>query len=91
MIVPMVASGVLARAWVAESLDLNEDRDPLGLQTTMQDRLMPLLRSGILELSRRARYSSFYAFLLAEYRVLRLSADRKSLSAFIKRREWQYG
>ena len=78
-------------AWIVASLEVNEGRDPLGLQTTTQDRLMPLLLPGILELSRRARYFSFHAFLLAEYRDRRLPADSKSLWTFIKRREWEYG
>src|ERR1022692_277581 len=78
-------------AWIAASLEVKEGRDPLGLQTTTQDRLMPLLLPGILELSRRARYFSFHAFLLAEYRERRLPADSKPLWAFIKRREWEYG
>ena len=56
-------------AWIEASLEVNEGRDPLGLQTTTQDRLMPLLLPGILELSRRARYFSFEAFLLAEYQA----------------------
>lgn len=78
-------------AWITASLEVNEGRDPLGLQTTTQDRLMPQLLPGILELSRRARYFSFHAFLLAEYRDRRLPTDSKSLWAFIKRREWEYG
>ena len=78
-------------AWIAASLEVNEGRDPLGLQTTTQDRLMPVLLPGILELTRRARYFSFHAFLLSEYRARRLRADSKSLSAFIKRREWEFG
>lgn len=78
-------------AWIAASLMKNEGRDPLGLQTTTQDRLMPLLLPGILELSRRARYFSFHAFLLAEYRDRRMHPDSKSLSTFIKRREWEFG
>jgi len=78
-------------AWIAASLVLNEGRDPLGLQTTTQDRLMPVLLPGILELTRRARYFSFHAFLLSEYRARRLPADTKSLSVFIKRREWEFG
>lgn len=82
---------VPAPTWIAASLKMNEGRDPLGLQTTTQDRLMPLLLPGILELSRRARYFSFHAFLLAEYQERRLKADSKSLSAFIKRREWEFG
>ncbi|MFE2473704.1 hypothetical protein [Streptomyces mirabilis] len=80
-----------APAWIEASLKLNEGRDPLGLQTTTQDRLMPVLLPGILELSRRARYFSFHAFLLAEYRDRHLAADVNTLSAFIKRREWEYG
>ncbi len=78
-------------AWIAASLQVNEGRDPLGLQSTTQDRLMPVLLPGILELTRRARYFSFHAFLLAEYQARRLQADSKSLGAFIKRREWEYG
>ncbi|MDX3354819.1 hypothetical protein PV703_16205 [Streptomyces sp. ME01-24h] len=82
---------VPAPAWIEASLNLKEGRDPLGLQTTTQDRLMPVLLPGILELSRRARYFSFHAFLLAEYRDRHLAADGNSLSAFIRRREWEYG
>jgi hypothetical protein len=82
---------VPAPAWVKASLEANEGRDPLGLQTTTQDRLMPVLLPGILELSRRARYFSFHAFLLAEYQARRFQPDSKSLSAFIKHREWEFG
>lgn len=77
--------------WIGASLDVKEGRDPLGLQTTTQDRLMPRLLPGILELSRRARYFSFHAYLLDQYRDLRLPADGNSLSTFIKAREWEYG
>lgn len=77
--------------WLAPSLEVKEGRDPLGLQTTTQDRLMPRLLPGILELSRRGRYLSFHAFLLDEYRRLRMPADGASLSTFIKMREWEYG
>jgi hypothetical protein len=87
---PITASSVPLPAWVRTSLSLQEGRDPLGLQTTTQDRLMPLLLPGVLELSRRARYFSFHAFLLSEYRG-RGKPDRKILSAFIKRAEWDYG
>lgn len=82
---------VPAPAWITPALRTNEGRDPLGLQTTTQDRLMPLLLPGILELSRRARYFSFHGFLLAEYQDRRLKADSKSLATFIKRREWEFG
>ena len=52
---------------------------------------MPVLLPGILELSRRARYFSFHSFLLDEYRKRQLPANGKSLSTFIKRREWDLG
>jgi hypothetical protein len=91
------AGGVMATdfatlpRWISASLEIKEGRDPLGLQTTTQDRLMPLLLPGVLELSLRARYLSFHAFLLDEYRRRRLAADSTSLSTFIKRREWEFG
>ena len=52
---------------------------------------MPLLLPGVLGLSVRARYLSFHAFLLDEYRRQRRPADSRSLSAYIKQREWEYG
>ncbi|GLY99652.1 hypothetical protein Acsp02_69050 [Actinoplanes sp. NBRC 103695] len=86
-----VVGEVSTPRWIAASLRENEGRDPLGLQTTTQDRLMPLLLPGILELSRRARYFAFHAFLLDEYKGRRLPADGKSLATFIRRREWELG
>lgn len=77
--------------WIAETLRKNAGRDPLGLQTATQDRFMPILLPGILELSRRARYFSFHAFLLDEYRRRRQRADAKALASFIRRREWELG
>ena len=77
--------------WVTPSLDVKEGRDPLGLQTTTIDRLMPRLLPGILELSRRARYFSFYAFLLDLYREQRRTPTGAALSDFIKSREWEFG
>jgi len=68
-------------------LDVKEGRDPLGLQTTTQDRLMPRLLPGVLELSRRAPYFSFHAYVLDKYRELRMPTDGKTLSTFIKARE----
>jgi len=82
---------VPAPRWIAPSLIVKEGRDPLGFQTTTSDRLMPVLLPGILELSRRARYFSFHAFLLDEYRQKGMSPDGNSLSRFIKRREWDLG
>lgn len=77
--------------WIGPQLSVQEGRDPLGLQTTTQDRIMPLLLPGVLELTQRARYLAFHAFLLAEYRRLRYPANLSSLSTFVKRREWDFG
>lgn len=68
MLTAAANTSVPGPGWIAASPMKNEGRDPLGLQTTTQDRLMPLLLPDILELSRRARYFTFHAFLLAEYR-----------------------
>lgn len=82
---------VPAPRWVAASLDVRPGLDPLGLQTMTQDRLTPILLPGVLELTRRARYLSFHAFLLLEYRERRLPTDKNALSVFIKRCEWDLG
>lgn len=77
--------------WIEASLKRQEGRDPLGLQTTTQDRLMPFLLPDLLELSRRARYISFYAFLLHQFEKQRRQATREQLSHFIKTREYDFG
>ncbi|WP_182113844.1 MULTISPECIES: hypothetical protein [unclassified Actinotalea] len=84
-------SGPGTPLWLQRSLDVREGRDPLGLQTTTQDRLTPILLPGILELSRRARYFSFHAWLLHTYRERKFKAESSALSSFIKAREWDYG
>lgn len=88
---PAAADDVGPPRWVRASIEVNEGRDPLGLQTTTIDRLMPWLLPGILELSRRARYFSFYAYLLDLYREQQRPANGAALSEFIKAREWDYG
>lgn len=77
--------------WIQPSMIVAEGRDPLGFQTTTQDKMMPILLPGLLELTRRARYFSFHAFLLDEYQKQHGPADIRSLSDFIKRHEWDFG
>ena len=84
-------TGVGPPRWLAPSLEVRMGRDPLGLQTTTQDRLTPVLLPGILQLSRRIRYFSFHAWLLHTYQERKFTADNNALSAFIKAREWEYG
>jgi len=74
--------------WIERSVEPTLGADPLGLQTITTDRLMPRIAPGILALSDRARYFSFYAFLVREAARLRIS-DQASLSHFIKAREYE--
>jgi len=76
--------------WISRSLNVKAGRDPLGLQTITLDRIMPILLPGILVLSRRARYLTFFAFVLREYERLRLDPTNEGLSEFVKRREFEY-
>ncbi len=76
--------------WIESSLQVTAGRDPLGLQTITIDRIMPRLVPGILGLSRRARYFSFYPFLLWEYREHQMQASNDALSVFVKAREYEY-
>ena len=69
---------------------MNPGPDPLGLMTITEDRVMPILLPGVLALSRRARYFSFYPFLLDEYARAGLRSTRRSLSSFITRREYEF-
>ena len=78
-------------SWIEPSLHVTAGRDPIGLQTITRDRIVPRLVPGILALSRRARYFSFYAFLIQEYERQRLTATASALSEYLKRREYEYG
>lgn len=77
--------------WIKPGLSVKTGRDPLGLQTITVDRIMPQLLPGILALSQRARYLSFYPFLLAEYQAHKLPPTNNALSTFVKAREYEYG
>ena len=76
--------------WIARSLNVKPGRDPIGLQTITLDRIMPILLPGILVLSRRARYFTFFPFLLQTFRELQLPASNDVLSEFIKLREFEF-
>lgn len=75
--------------WLESTLKITAGRDPLGFQTITTDRILPRLVPGVLVLSRRARYFSFYSFLLAEYQNRELPASNNGLSDFIKHREYE--
>ncbi|MBI3749069.1 MAG: hypothetical protein HY262_09540 [Chloroflexi bacterium] len=85
--VPPRISG--APEWLESTLHVTAGRDPLGFQTITTDRIIPRLVPGVLALSRRARYFSFYAFLIDDYRRRQLGASNNGLSIFMKRREYE--
>ena len=87
----MAQLATVAPEWIESTLVQRDGRDPLGLQTTTQDRLMPALLPDINELTRRARYFSFYAFLLGQFEDDRGTATRTALSSYIKAREYELG
>lgn len=76
--------------WIVSTFTPKDGRDPLGLQSITTDRVMPRLVPAILALSRRARYLSFYPFLLAEMHEERPYASQEELSTLVKRREYEY-
>ncbi|MBI4322564.1 MAG: hypothetical protein HY675_29080 [Chloroflexi bacterium] len=76
--------------WLKNSLHLTPGRDPLGFQTITIDQIMPSLLPGVLALSRRARYFSFYPFLLHEYQERRMASNNNALSEFVRSREFEY-
>ncbi len=75
--------------WIEPALREIAGQDPLGLQTITTDRILPGLLPGVLALSVRARYVSFYAFLLRRYQRVGGRADNQGLDDFIRHREFE--
>lgn len=88
---PQSDSDSVVPSWITAAFERKKGRDPLGLLSITVDRIMPVLVPGILALSVRARYFSFYRFLLDEVRRHGLTASQDALSLFIKRREFELG
>lgn len=75
--------------WIEPALQVKSGRDPLGLMTITQDRIMPVLVPGLLALSNRARYFTFHPFLIDEFERRELPPDDGALSDFIRLREFE--
>src|ERR1700753_3237768 len=75
--------------WLEPALREIAGQDPLGLQTITTDRIMPGLLPGVRALSVRARYLTFYAFLLRRYQDVRGRPDNQGLDDFIRHREFE--
>lgn len=74
--------------WIEPTVEPTLGADPLGLQTITTDRLMPRVAPGVLAIADRARYFSYYSYLLKAAQRLKI-ADQESLSHFIKEREYE--
>jgi hypothetical protein len=86
----VVESPPLAQpVWLETTLSA-EGEDPLGLQTITQDRILRGLVPGVLALSRRARYLSFFCFLLEEFQRHFLRPSEGAFSEFLRYREFEY-
>lgn len=96
-VVPAIGDGSLVQGetvgpqWIRPTLRVGEGQDPLGYLSMTQDRFLPWLLPGILELSAVARYFSLHTFLLDEYRRRGLPPGMASLGRFIKSAEWDLG
>lgn len=75
--------------WIAPALQTKAGRDPLGLMTITQDRIMPSLVPGVLALTARARYFTFHPFLIDEFERRGLPPSNEVLAEFIKLREFE--
>jgi hypothetical protein len=78
-------------AWIESDLLVVNGRDPLGLDAIATYRIMPELLPGILQLSRRARYFSFFAYLLSVFRSHVDEPSMRTLDQFIRCAEYEYG
>lgn len=77
-------------SWLEPTFNLKAGADPLGQQTVTTDRIIGRLLPGVLALSERARYISFYSWLLATYADQRLAPSSAQLSRYIKEREFEF-
>ena len=76
--------------WIEPSFVFKAGADPLGIQTITQDRVIGRLLPGILALSERARYFSFYSFLVRRYEDLRRTPSNRALLNYVRARDYEY-
>lgn len=76
-------------AWLQPYFRPREGADPLGQQTITTDRIIGRLLPGVLALSERARYVSFYAWLLGRYADQKRSPEGHVLSRYLKEHEYE--
>jgi hypothetical protein len=75
--------------WIQPFFRPRAGADPLGQQTITTDRIIGRLLPGVLALSERARYISFYSWLLWRYVQQKRAESPEALSRYIKEREFE--
>lgn len=75
--------------WLEPTFRITPGDDPLALQTVTTDRIIPGLLPGVLANTQRARYLSFFAWLLRRFAQQRRTPTNEALSAFVKRHEYE--
>lgn len=75
--------------WIEPFFRPRAGADPLGQQTLTTDRIIGRLVPGVLALTERARYYSFYSWLLWRYVEQRRAESPEALSRYIKEREFE--
>ena len=76
--------------WLEPTFQIKSGDDPLALGTVTIFRIIPRLVPGVLANTRRARYLSFFAWLLHRFASQRRTPTNKALSEFIKRHEHEF-
>lgn len=77
--------------WIEPTFRFREGLDPIGLRALTAGRIVSRLTPGVLALSDRARYISFYAWLLKRYAEQHRPLSMTALGNYILAREYEYG
>lgn len=76
--------------WLEPTFEITSGDDPVALGTITINRIIPGLLPGVLANTRRARYLSFFTWLVHRYAAQRRTPTNKALSEFIKRQEYEF-
>lgn len=77
--------------WIEPTFRFREGLDPIGLRALTAGRIVSRLTPAVLALSDRARYVSFYAWLLKRYAEQRRPLSMTALGNYILAREYEFG
>lgn len=77
--------------WIEPTFRFTAGLDPIGLRALTAGRIVAPLTPAVLALSDRARYLSFYAWLLRRYAEQRRPLSWSALGKYILAREYEFG